>query len=74
LPGGGGSTHVSLIPALGRQRQAEFYEFETSLVGRPSSRTVKISQREPVLKESNQTKTTKRHPPPQKKKKNPTNK
>ena len=31
--------HISLIPALGRQRQADLYEFDASLVYRISSRT-----------------------------------
>jgi hypothetical protein len=42
-----------LIPALGRQRQAEF---EASLVYRVSSRTARAIQRNPVSK--NKTKTT----------------
>ena len=39
-----------LIPALGRQRQAELYEFKASLVYRASFRTTKATQRNPVLK------------------------
>jgi hypothetical protein len=39
-----------LIPALGRQRQVDLYEFEVSLIYRASSRTVKATQRDPVSK------------------------
>ena len=39
---------MPLIPALGRQRKADLYEFEVSLVYKVSSRTV--TQRNPVLK------------------------
>ena len=39
-----------LIPAFGRQRQADLCEFETSLVYRASSRTARATQRNPVLK------------------------
>ena len=40
-----------LIPALGRQRQADLYEFEASLVYRASSRTARsVTQRNPALK------------------------
>jgi hypothetical protein len=45
-----------LIPALGRQRQADS-EFEASLVYKVSSRTVRAIQRNPVSK----TKTKKRN-------------
>jgi hypothetical protein len=38
---------LSLIPALGRQRQADF---EASLVYRVSSRTARATQKNPVLK------------------------
>ena len=38
------------MPALGRQRQ-DFCEFEASLVFKVSSRTVKDTQRNPVLRE-----------------------
>jgi hypothetical protein len=40
---------MPLIPALGRQRQADF-EFEANLVYRVSSRTARATQRKPVLK------------------------
>ena len=42
---------MPLIPALGRQRKADLCEFETSVVYRASSRTVKtVTQRNPVSK------------------------
>jgi hypothetical protein len=41
---------MPLIPALGRQSQAELYRFEASLVYRVSSRTARATQRSPVLK------------------------
>jgi hypothetical protein len=37
-------------PLLGRQRQANLYEFEVSLVYRESSRTARAKQRDTVLK------------------------
>ena len=40
---------MSVIPALGRQRQADS-EFEASLVYRVSSRSARATQRNPVLK------------------------
>ena len=44
---------MSLIPALGRQRQADIIEFEASLVYRMSSRTgSNATQRNPVSKKS----------------------
>ena len=46
----------TLIPVLGRQKQADLCEFKASLVYRVSSRTVKATQRSPVLK--NKTKQT----------------
>jgi hypothetical protein len=41
---------MPLIPALGRQRQADFEHsgFEASLVYRVSSRTARATQRNPV--------------------------
>jgi hypothetical protein len=48
-----------LIPALGRQRQADF-EFEASLVYRVSSRTAKTTQRNPVLKSKKKQNKTKK--------------
>ena len=42
--------YTSLIPALGRQRQADLCEFEVGLVYRVSSRTTKAVQRNPVSK------------------------
>ena len=44
-----GMWHTSLISALGRQ-QADFCEFEASLVYRVSSRTARNTQRNPVSK------------------------
>ena len=45
--------HTPLIPALGRQRQADLCEFKDSLVYRVSSRTAKDTQRNPVSKNQN---------------------
>jgi hypothetical protein len=45
-----------LIPALRRQRQAECNEFKASLVYRVSSRTARVTQRNPVSKKTKQTK------------------
>ena len=39
-----------LIPALGRQRQADISDFEASLVYTLSSRTARTKQRDPVSK------------------------
>ena len=39
---------MSLIPALGRQRQVDLCELEVSLVYRVSSRTARAIQRNPV--------------------------
>jgi hypothetical protein len=41
---------TALIPALGRQRQAELCEFEVSLVYRARSRTARAPQRNPLFK------------------------
>ena len=41
---------MSLIPALGRQMQVHFCEFEASLIYRASSRTARAVQRNPVSK------------------------
>jgi hypothetical protein len=41
---------MPLIPALGRQRQVDLYEFEDSLVYRVSSRPARSTQRNPVSK------------------------
>ena len=38
-----------LIPALGRQRQEDLCEFRVSLVYRVSSKTSRVTQRNPVL-------------------------
>ena len=42
--------HQALIPALGRQRQMDVCESESSLAFRVNSRTVKATERNPVLK------------------------
>jgi hypothetical protein len=39
---------MPLILALGKQRQADLYEFETSLGYRVSFKTAKATQRNPV--------------------------
>jgi hypothetical protein len=41
---------MPLIPALGRQRQVDIYEFKVSLVYRVNSRIPRDIQRNPVLK------------------------
>ena len=52
---------MPLILALGRQRQADLYEFEASMVYRVSSRTgSKATQRNPVSKKQNKTNKQKR--------------
>jgi hypothetical protein len=48
-----------LIPALGRQRQADLCEFEASLVYRVSFRTARATQKNLVLK--NKTKQSKEY-------------
>jgi hypothetical protein len=46
---------MPLIPALEKQRQVDwFFEFEASQVYRVSSRTVRATQRNPVLKKKKQ--------------------
>ena len=46
---------MPLIPALGRQRQADLCEFEASLVYKVSFRIVRaVTQRNPVLKNQKQ--------------------
>ena len=42
--------HMTLIPTLRRQRQADLCEFEARLVYRVSFRAVRAIQRKPVLK------------------------
>jgi hypothetical protein len=42
-----------LIPTLRRQRQADFCEFEASLVYKSNSRKVRATQRNPVFKQIN---------------------
>jgi hypothetical protein len=48
--GAGGGVCKPLIQALGRQRQVNLCEFGASLVYRTSSRTSKVTQRNPVSK------------------------
>lgn len=42
-----------IIPALGRQRQEDVWEFEVRLVYMASSRTVRATQRGPVSEHNN---------------------
>jgi hypothetical protein len=52
---------MPLIPALWRQRQAEWIsEFEASLVYKVSSRTTRAIQRNPISKNKNKNKKEKR--------------
>ena len=51
VPTGHGSTCL-LILTLGRERQMDLCEFKASLVYRVSSRTAKVTQRNPVLKKN----------------------
>lgn len=44
---------MPLIPALQRQRQVNFYKFETSLIYGASSRLAKATQKNSVLKKKN---------------------
>jgi hypothetical protein len=60
-----GWCHTHLIPAHGRQRQADLCEFEVSLVHRGSSRLAKAIQRNP----SKINKQTKKNPKQQTNKK-----
>ena len=48
----GGPWHIPLIPALGKQRQADFCEFKGTLAYRVSSNTANDTQRNPVSKKS----------------------
>ncbi|EGW06329.1 hypothetical protein I79_018985 [Cricetulus griseus] len=41
--------HMPLIPALGRQRQADLCEFEANLVYRASSSTARATHRETLF-------------------------
>ena len=53
---------MPLIPALGKQRQAELCEFKTSLVYKVSSRSAKaVTQRNPVSKNEKKNKEKKRN-------------
>ena len=47
---------ITLIPALGKQKWAGVPEFEASLFYRVSSRTIKVTQRNSVLKNKNEKK------------------
>jgi hypothetical protein len=60
---------MSLIPALGRQRQVNLCEFKVSLVYRACSRTGRAIQRNPVsqkqrLKQTNKQTNKQTHKPP----------
>ena len=52
---------MPLIPAHGRQKQADLCERKASLVYRVSFRTARATQRKPVLKNKNRQKTKKTH-------------
>ena len=52
---------MSLIPALGRQRQEELCEFKASLVYKGSSRMARATQRNPVSKNKIMTKVLSRY-------------
>jgi hypothetical protein len=45
--------HTLLNPVIGRQRQVDLFEFETSMVYRMSSRTARVAQRNPVSQNQN---------------------
>ena len=47
---------MPLIPALGRQRQADLHEFKASLDYRVSSRTSRATQRNSVTNKQTKTK------------------
>ena len=48
---------MPLIPALGKQRQVDLYEFKSSLVYKESSKTAwAVTQRNSVLKNQNKKK------------------
>lgn len=51
LQASGGAHH--LIPAHGRQRQADLYEFQVSLVHRTSSRTDRLYKEKNLSKKKN---------------------
>ena len=52
---------MTLIPVLGRKRQADLCEYKASLVCRAGSRTARaVTQRNPVLKSQNKTKQNER--------------
>ena len=48
---------MSLVPALWRQSQVDFYEFEVSLIYRANSRIAKATHRNVVSKNQEQNKT-----------------
>ena len=48
--------HTPLIPALGRQGQADLYEFKTSLIYRVNARTTRDVIKETVSKKQNKNK------------------
>ena len=60
---------MSLVPALWRQSQVDFYEFEVSLIYRANSRIAKATHRNVVSKnqEQNKTKQNKKNKNKQKK-------
>jgi hypothetical protein len=50
--------HMPLIPALGRQRQADPYELKARLVYKVSSRTARATQRNQTLSQKTKNYTT----------------
>ena len=54
---GHGTACLPLIPALGKQRQVDLYEFKSNLVYKESSKTARaVTQRNSVLKNQNKKK------------------
>ena len=45
--------HTSLMPALGKQKQVDLCESETSLAYRATSRTARVTQKNPVSNKTN---------------------
>ena len=55
---GGSSTYMPFIPALRRQRQVDFCEFEVTLLYNVSSMIARTIQRNPVWKKKSKEKKT----------------
>ena len=62
---------MPLVSALGRQRQVDLCEFKASLVYRLSSRTTRVTQKNPVLKNKNPNKQTNKQKTNKNQNKNP---